>query len=100
MLFLSNGKSIVSAKTGVEAIERANSNSPDLCLVSFDLPDLTGDIVAYRIKKLDVTKKTKVIVYNAHGKTPLTRGVRELCKEQGVKYVEFSYFEQLLKDIK
>ncbi|MDD4202078.1 MAG: response regulator [Candidatus Omnitrophica bacterium] len=99
LLCLNKGKTIISAKTGVEAIERANNKGPDLCLISLNLPDLSGDLVAYRIKKLEATRDKKVIVYNTEANIGQKTDILELCTKEGVKYSSITVFEQLLEEI-
>lgn len=54
------------ATWGKDGIMVAQQYGPDLCLIDFMLPDLTGDVVLEELHSLRTLRKTKVIVYSAH----------------------------------
>ena len=54
------------ATWGKDGVMMAESYKPDLCLIDFMLPDITGDEVLASLRKLRALKKTRVIVYSAH----------------------------------
>ena len=56
-----NGYETLEARTGAEAIEKANSRRPDLILMDIELPDIKGVEVARVIRK-DLAKKVIPII--------------------------------------
>lgn len=54
------------ATWGKDGIMVAQQYGPDLCLIDFMLPDITGDVVLEELHSLRTLRKTKVVVYSAH----------------------------------
>lgn len=54
------------ATWGRDGIMVAQQYQPDLILIDFMLPDITGDQVLEELHKIRTLKKTKVLVYSAH----------------------------------
>ena len=54
------------ATWGKDGVKMAESYEPDLCLIDFMLPDITGDEVLAALRKLKSLKKTRMVVYSAH----------------------------------
>ncbi len=85
------GFEIVFAATGREAIEKAQSELPDLILMDLSLPDVDGWEAMRRIKALAATAAIPVIALTAHAMA----GDREKAMEAGAndydtKPVEFT----------
>ena len=85
------GFDIVFAATGLEAIEKAQSELPDLILMDLSLPDVDGWEATRRIKTLEATAKIPVIALTAHAMA----GDRERAIEAGAddydtKPIEFT----------
>jgi len=81
---------VVTAATGLEAIEKARSERPDLILMDLGLPDVDGWEATRRIKGAAETAAIPVIALTAHAMT----GDREKALEAGAndydtKPVEF-----------
>lgn len=57
-----SGYTIVTAGTGLEAIDRARATGPDLILMDFGLPDMTGDKIIVSLRAHSSTKTIPVIV--------------------------------------
>jgi CheY-like chemotaxis protein len=57
----SHGYDIVEAATGSEAIAKTSSTRPNLILMDFDLPDMTGADAARIIKNNPVTQTIPII---------------------------------------
>ena len=57
-----SGYTIVTAGTGLEAIDRARTTGPDLILMDFGLPDMMGDQIIARLKTHSSTEAIPVIV--------------------------------------
>ena len=54
------------ATWGKDGVKMAESYAPDLCLVDFMLPDITGDEVLAALHQQRDLKNTKMVVYSAH----------------------------------
>jgi CheY-like chemotaxis protein len=54
------------ATWGKDGVKMAESYEPDLCLIDFMLPDITGDEVLAALRKLKNLRKTRMVVYSAH----------------------------------
>src|SRR2546425_5721161 len=54
------------ATWGKDGVKMAETYGPDLCLVDFMLPDITGDEVIAALHARRDTRGTKVVVYSAH----------------------------------
>ena len=54
------------ATWGKDGVLMAESYSPDLCLIDFMLPDITGDEVLVALHKHRQLRNTKMVVYSAH----------------------------------
>jgi len=46
------GCTVIIARTGLEAIQLAEQEKPDLCLVDFDLPDVDGPALVLALRKI------------------------------------------------
>lgn len=57
-----SGYGVIKAATGLEAIARARETVPDLILMDFGLPGMTGDKIIMRLKEDPSTEKIPVIV--------------------------------------
>ncbi|MBP1622331.1 MAG: response regulator receiver protein [Acidobacteria bacterium] len=73
------GFDVVFALTGREAIEKAQSELPDLILMDLSLPDVDGWEATRRIKAQEATAKIPVIALTAHAMA----GDRERAIEAG-----------------
>jgi len=54
------------ATWGRDGVTMAESYAPDLCLIDFMLPDITGDEVLAALHAQRDLKKTRMVVYSAH----------------------------------
>lgn len=54
------------ATWGKDGVMMAENYAPDLCLIDFMLPDITGDAVLEALRKLKSLRKAKMVVYSAH----------------------------------
>jgi len=54
------------ATWGKDGVKMAETYAPDLCLVDFMLPDITGDEVLAALHQQRDLKNTKMVVYSAH----------------------------------
>jgi CheY-like chemotaxis protein len=84
------GHDVVVAADGLEAVELAGREAPDLTLLDMSLPGIDGWTAARRLKDAEATKATPIIALTAHA----LAGEREKalaagCDEYDTKPVEF-----------
>lgn len=77
---------VIRESSGARGIERAKSRMPDLVLAKLSLPDVTGDIVARRLKDMPVTAGLRTLLY-APGFTGTDRTTLDrICSQAGVDH--------------
>jgi CheY-like chemotaxis protein len=54
------------ATWGRDGVKMAETYAPDVCLVDFMLPDITGDQVIAAFQESRATRRAKMVVYSAH----------------------------------
>jgi CheY-like chemotaxis protein len=57
----SSGYEVITARTGLEAVERAESGQPDLVLLDLQLPEMSGVEAARRLRSSSVTSRIPLI---------------------------------------
>ncbi len=94
----SKGFEIIAAMNGLEALEKAKTESPDLILMDLSLPKLDGWEATRRLKKDNDTQNIPVIVLTAHVlKSDREKAMAAGCDDYDVKPIDFS---RLLDKIK
>jgi two-component system, cell cycle response regulator DivK len=84
------GYTVVIAVNGLEAIELANSEQPDLILMDMSLPEMDGWECTRRLKDNSVTQRIPVIALTAHAlKTDRDKAFNAGCDEYDVKPIDF-----------
>lgn len=73
------GFAVVSAIDGLQGVELASSEAPDLILMDMSLPGIDGWEATRRIKRAEQTRATPVIALTAHAMS----GDRERALEAG-----------------
>lgn len=68
-----SGYVIFKAGTGLEAMEQAHATNPDLILMDFGLPDMSGDKVITRLKADPSTQKIPVILTTGYMDARVTK---------------------------
>ncbi len=63
----SEGFDVVEAYNGEEALEKVNSENPDLIILDVMMPKMDGWEVARRLKSSDTTKDIPIIMLTARG---------------------------------
>ncbi|MBF0595240.1 MAG: response regulator [Candidatus Omnitrophica bacterium] len=61
--FLNRGFTVNLARTGTEAIERISRNVPDIACVRMTLPDISGDLVISKLKRMAKTSRVRYILF-------------------------------------
>ena len=91
---------IVSAMDGLEGIEKALAEKPDLILMDMSLPKMSGWEVTSRLKEMKETESIPVIALTAHA----MQGDREKALEAGcdgyeTKPVDLNSLLELIHDL-
>ena len=60
---LSKGFTVNLARGGAEAIERISKDVPDVVCVNLNLPDIAGEIVIQKLKRMAKTSGVKTLLY-------------------------------------
>ena len=68
----SNGYKTISASTGVEGLQKAKEEHPDLILLDIMLPQLSGVTIALWLKESEETKSIPIIVITVVEKDELS----------------------------
>jgi two-component system response regulator HydG len=85
-LLLEKGYSVTLAFNGIEGITKVTTSKFDIVLCDFVLPDMQGDVVLTRIKKLD--SRTIVIIITGYPN-----------KQTAVDVIKIGAYEYMLKPI-
>ncbi len=77
MALLNKSFTVNLAGTGTEAIERISKDVPDIVCVNMNLPDLSGEVVVQKLKRMAKTSGVKTILYtyNAGINPEITRKI-------------------------
>ena len=68
----------------MQALERAMVDMPDLFIIKLELPDLAGDLLAFKLKQLSSAIGMKLIVYTPHGNHPDEVVTKMLLENAGI----------------
>jgi CheY-like chemotaxis protein len=91
---MANGYEVISATDGIEGIEKAKSEKPDLILLDIMMPNMTGYEVIDILKQEDATKFIPVIMVTAQ------EGIEHITKSMsGHGAVDFVYKPFLADDL-
>src|SRR5579872_5977362 len=71
------GFEVLTAETGLQAIEMTTSGNPDLVLMDLGLPEIDGWEATRRIKTNPATERVPVIVLSAHATADARGGAFE-----------------------
>lgn len=84
------GFEIVIAVDGIEGVQRAQSDNPDLILMDMSLPYIDGQEATRRIKESDATKHIPVIALTSHAMAGDRERFIEIgCDEYDTKPIDF-----------
>lgn len=62
MLLSSGAFELTLVESGREALQHLKSHSPDLCLFALDLPDVAGDVICGKVRRVSRLARTPVIL--------------------------------------
>ena len=87
---LNRGLTVNLAHSGADAIERISKDVPDIVCVNMNLPDITGEVVIQKLKRMAKTSgiKTLLYAYDVGMNEEITNKIQN--KEGIDKYVEIS----------
>lgn len=68
MRLMANGYDIISANNGVEGLEKAEKEKPDLILLDIKMPQMDGHTMLRNLKRGESTKHIPVIVVTVYDK--------------------------------
>lgn len=61
-----SGYSVLQAETGLQGVEMAEQHLPDFIILDIQLPDIIGDEVLVRIRKIESTQTIPVIAMTSY----------------------------------
>jgi len=80
------GFDVIQAANGVEAVERATAERPDLILMDVRMPKMTGYEACKKLKESDETKNIPVIFLSAKGQeSEIQQGITAGAEEYILK---------------
>ena len=59
------GYAVIEAEGGVQGIEKAGREAPDLILLDIVMPDMDGIEVCRKLKELDACRNTPIVMYTS-----------------------------------
>jgi len=62
MLLSSGAFELTTVETGREALQHLKSHTPDLCVFALDLPDVAGDVICGKVRRVSRLARTPVIL--------------------------------------
>ncbi len=86
--FSNAGYVIKSAKGGMEAIEKIMAEPPNLVLIKLELPDIAGDLVCVKLKRMPKTMDMPFVLYSAYGGAMDRSEVKKICSVINSEFIE------------
>jgi len=100
LAFVNRGYDLAAAKTGVDGIEYAMENPPDMVLIKLGLPDLPGDVVALKLRKMPKTMDIPLLLYRPFDMRSVYTVEKQICDKIGIdKLVESDEPNALLSEL-
>ena len=92
------GYDVVAAENGIQAIEVALANSPDLILLDLELPRLDGINVARHLRRNASLKNIPIIILSGHDPSRHRDAAIEAgCSDYLMKPIDFDLLDAILK---
>ncbi len=95
-LIESYGYQVIEATDGIEAVDRANHQSPDLVLMDISLPLVDGLTATRAIRESNSKTQMPIIAVTAFGKNYYNRAIEAGCNDLIDKPVDFDVLEPIL----
>lgn len=91
------GFEVITAEDGLEGVEKALSEHPDLILMDMNLPGIDGWEATQRIREQEQGKRTPIIAVTAHAMSPdYEKAINAGCDHYEPKPIQL---ESLLRKI-
>jgi CheY-like chemotaxis protein len=88
---------VIEAVNGQEAVEKAQSEQPDLILMDLSLPHLDGLAATRRIRQQDGQARVPIVAVSAHDTADFhADALAAGCDEYVTKPIDFDQLENLL----
>ena len=84
-LFLNHGYTVTAVKCGAEVIPKVQADMPDLIVLKVPLPDLPGDIVAFKVKQTPDIKHIPIMLYIPRSNRLVYNVTEQICKKIGLR---------------
>jgi two-component system, cell cycle response regulator DivK len=92
-----SGYRVIEAVNGQEAVEKAQSEHPDLILMDLSLPHLDGLAATRRIRQQDGLSRVPIVAVSAHDTADFhADALAAGCNEYVTKPIDFDQLENLL----
>jgi CheY-like chemotaxis protein len=93
-----SGYEVIEAVNGEQAVNSAQTMSPDLILMDLSLPRVDGLAATRRIRRLAPLKDVPIVVVSAHDTADFhAEALASGCNEYVTKPIDFGQLELLLK---
>lgn len=96
LAFANQGYELGASKNGVEGVEHAMANPPDMVLIKLGLPDLPGDVVALLLKRMPKTMDVPLVLYRPYNAKAVESVEKSLCEKIGIDHLIESDDPQIL----
>lgn len=89
-LLVIEGYEVITANDGLQGVQRARTNRPDLIIMDMGLPQLNGWQATHRIRSMPATQTIPIIALTAYAmKEDRTKCLNVGCDEYEPKPVDF-----------
>ena len=95
-LLESYGYQVIEAADGIEAVDRARQQCPDLILMDISLPVVDGLTATRTIRKCNTQEQMPIIAITAFGKNYYDKAIEAGCNDLIDKPVDFDVLEPIL----
>lgn len=95
-LLESYGYQVIEAADGIEAVDRAKQQCPDLILMDISLPVVDGLTATRTIRKCSNQAQMPIIAVTAFGKNYYDKAIEAGCNDLIDKPVDFDLLEPIL----
>jgi len=85
--FTNRGYDLAGSRNGVDGLDHAMMDPPDMVLIKLGLPDLTGDVVALKLKRLPKTMDIPLLVYQPYNVRVDEAVEKVLCEKAGIEMI-------------
>lgn len=94
------GFEVVNAVNGLEGVEMAHSEAPELILMDISLPIMDGWVAARKIKESPKTRSTPIIALTAHAMVgDREKSLKAGCDDYDTKPIDFQRLLQKMKTL-